>query len=203
MFMKPWNLKIHGHNISMGDAVHVITAADRTVRLTTWQHEHGGGQINIGDYTLLCPGVRIDSASSVEIGASTMLAAGVYITDADWHDLYDRSQPIGTTKPVKLGENCWIGDGCIICKGVEIGRNSIIGTGAVVTRSIPANVIAAGNPARVIRPLDDSQQIRPRSSLLANHTQLAEDMDKLEKLFRQDNSWLKWLKTVIAPGPRD
>ena len=90
------------------------------------------------------------------------LAAGVYITDADWHDIYDRSKPIGNTQAVVLEENCWIGDGSIICKGVTIGRNSVIGAGSVVSRSIPANVIAAGNPATVIKPLDADKNLVTR-----------------------------------------
>ena len=57
------------------------------------------GNINVGDFVLLCPGVRVDSASLVTIGESSMLAAGAYI-DADWHDIYDRTQAIGRTAPV-------------------------------------------------------------------------------------------------------
>ena len=60
--MKPWNLKIHGRGVRMGRCVHVITASDRKVRLTTWAHEDGAGAIDIGDYSLICPGVRMDSA---------------------------------------------------------------------------------------------------------------------------------------------
>ncbi len=203
MIMKPWNFKIHGRHISLGDAVHVVTAADRTVRLTTWQHAAGNGRIDVGDYALLCPGVRIDSASSVTIGTNTMLAAGVYITDADWHDIYDRSRPIGTTRPVVLEENTWIGDGSIVCKGVTVGKDSVVGAGSVVSKSIPPGVIAAGNPAVVVRPLDTGREVKPRSSLLADHNALAADIDRLERLFRKDNSWLKWLRTRLAPRRDD
>ncbi|MDZ7686153.1 MAG: DapH/DapD/GlmU-related protein [Gammaproteobacteria bacterium] len=73
-----------------------------------------------------------------------MFAAGAYVTDADWHDVYDRTRTIGTTRPVTLEQNVWVGDGAIICKGVTIGENSVIGAGAVVTSDVPANVIAAG-----------------------------------------------------------
>lgn len=203
MIMKPWNFKIHGENISLGDGVHVVTARDRTVRLTTWRHPDGCGAIQIEDYVLLCPGVRIDSAATVHVGANTMLAAGVYVTDADWHDLYDRTRSIGTTKPVTLGNNTWIGDGSIICKGVTVGDNSIIGTGSVVTRSIPANVIAAGNPAVVIRELHADQPLVPRSALLGDPVELDQTMDGLERMLRKDNRWWKWLQTVVAPSRRD
>ena len=97
MIMKPWFLKLYGKGIRFGESVHVITARDRTVRLTTWAMNNHQGNIDVGDFVLLCPGVRIDSASLVTIGESSMLAAGAYITDADWHDLYDRTEAIGRT----------------------------------------------------------------------------------------------------------
>jgi maltose O-acetyltransferase len=59
--------------------------------------------------------------------------------------------------PVRLEENVFIGDGTKILKGVTIGRDSVVGAGSVVTRSIPAGVIAAGNPARVVRDLVDAE----------------------------------------------
>ena len=55
--------------------------------------------------------------------------------------------------PVTIGNNVWIGGGCIILPGVTIGDNSVIGSGSVVTKSIPANVVAVGNPCRVIKEL--------------------------------------------------
>mgnify|MGYP007000141265 len=68
MIMKPWNLKLHGRGIALGTSVHVITAADRTVRLTTWAMNDHQGHIDIADAVLICPGVRIDSACRVSIG---------------------------------------------------------------------------------------------------------------------------------------
>lgn len=202
MIMKPWFLKLYGRGIHFGESVHVITARDRTVRLTTWaMHEHQG-DIQIGDFVLLCPGVRIDSASSVSIGESSMLAAGAYITDADWHDIYDRTQAIGRTSPVSLGDNVWIGDGAIVCKGVSIGDNSIIGAGSVVTQDIPSNVIAAGNPARVVRSLDPEQPLITRRSMLENGDDLAQRMDGLERWVRADKTWGNWLRSVIAPNKK-
>lgn len=203
MIMKPWYLKLWGPNITFGRAVHVITARDRTVRLTTWTHDDGTGAISIEDYALLCPGVRIDSATHVKIGSNTMLAAGVYITDADWHGVYDRAKPIGKTSAVILGNNVWVGDGAIIGKGVTVGDNTIIGAGAVVTKSLPENVIAAGNPAKVVKRLDPEVSMRNRSDLLADHKQLTRQLDSLEKHLRRDNSWWHWLRTCLAPTRED
>lgn len=65
----------------------------------------------------------------------------------------ERAQHIGWAEPVTLGDNVWIAGGCIILPGVTIGENSTIGAGSVVTRPIPANVVACGNPCRVLRSL--------------------------------------------------
>ena len=199
MIMKPWFLKLYGRNIHFGESVHVITAKDRTVRLTTWAMNEHQGEIHVGAFVLLCPGVRIDSASAVTIGESSMIAAGAYLTDADWHDIYDRTQAIGRTSPVTLGNNVWIGDGAIVCKGVSIGDNSIIGAGSVVTQDIPSNVIAAGNPAKVLRPLDPEQPLTTRRSLLEDGDALAAQMDSLERWARADKTWPTWLRSIIAP----
>lgn len=201
--MKPWNLKIYGRDIRLGRAVHVITGRDRPVRLTTWAHEDGNGRIDIGDYALLCPGVRIDSAVQVEVADNCMIAAGAYLTDADWHDIYDRTRIIGSHAPIRLEDNVWIGDGAIVCKGVTIGRNTIIGAGSVVTRDIPANVIAAGNPAREVKRLDPAREIVTRERLLADPRALDRRMDQIDRYLLGSNSWTGWLRTLVQPGPDD
>lgn len=201
--MRPWHLEVHGPRITFGSCVHVVTAPDRKVRLTTWQHDAGGGSIAIGDYALLCPGVRLDSASEIIVGRNSMLAAGVYLTDADWHDMYDRTRPIGATAPVVLEDNVWVGDGSIVCKGVRIGANSVIGAGSVVTRDVPANVIAAGNPARTVRALDDTVPLVRRDSLFAHPEDLAARMDGLDRYLLSGNTWWGWLRTRLKPTRND
>lgn len=57
--------------------------------------------------------------------------------------------------PVHIGKNCWIGAGALIMPGVTIGENTVIGAGSVVTKDIPANVVAVGNPCRVMREIGD------------------------------------------------
>jgi acetyltransferase-like isoleucine patch superfamily enzyme len=92
----------------------------------------------------------------IRIGARALLGSGVTIYDSDFHDLRPNRRRDGRSRmaPVELGEDVFVGDGVKILKGVSIGAHSVIGAGSVVTSSIPAGVIAAGNPARVIRPLD-------------------------------------------------
>ena len=197
--MKPWNVRVHGAHINVGDNLHVITAADRHVSLSTWAFEEHQGHIDIGHNCLLCPGVRIDSASNVVIGDNCMMAAGAYITDSDWHDIYDRTRTVGATAPVTLGDNVWIGDGATVCKGVTIGINSIIGAGAVVTNDIPDNVIAAGNPARVVKPLDPEREIITRASLFADPAELADRIDKLNRYILGGNSLFGWIRSLLFP----
>ena len=65
-------------------------------------------------------------------------------------------------KPVQIGSNCWLGANVVVCPGVTIGENCVIGAGSVVTRDIPAGSFAAGNPARVIRPITAADTVRGR-----------------------------------------
>ncbi|MDP3115406.1 MAG: DapH/DapD/GlmU-related protein [Candidatus Cloacimonadaceae bacterium] len=72
------------------------------------------------------------------------------ITDGDWHSKDSR---VGNPLPIYIEDNVWIGLNVLVMKGVTIGQNSIIGAGSVVTKDIPANVIAAGNPCKVIKEI--------------------------------------------------
>ncbi|MEE6280779.1 DapH/DapD/GlmU-related protein [Georgenia sunbinii] len=58
-------------------------------------------------------------------------------------------------EPITIGDNVWLGGGVIVCPGVSIGENTVVGAGAVVVKDLPANVVAVGNPARVIRTLEE------------------------------------------------
>jgi acetyltransferase-like isoleucine patch superfamily enzyme len=98
----------------------------------------------------------------ITIGDHVWVGANTTITDTDFHPLRleDRlARPLdGVTAPVVIEDGVFIGMQSLILKGVTIGARSVIGAGSVVTRDIPPGVIAAGNPARVIRPLDNPPQ---------------------------------------------
>ena len=79
----------------------------------------------------------------------------------------------------------------------------MIGAGAVVSKSIPANVIAAGNPARVVRELDPDREIRKREDLYADPLALEAEMQQLERYFSRDNSLISWLRALVAPTKHD
>ncbi|MBU5483631.1 sugar O-acetyltransferase [Clostridium sp. MSJ-11] len=92
----------------------------------------------------------------VKIGKNVLLAPNVKIFTAT-HPISPQLRKEGKeyAKPVTIGDNVWIGGGTIINPGVTIGENTVIGSGSVVTKDIPANVVAAGNPCRVIKNIEE------------------------------------------------
>ena len=103
---------------------------------------------------MISPGVRILAAKRVSIGDACMFGHGAYITDSDWHGIYDRTEVVGSPKEVVLEKNVWIGDSAIVCKGVTIGENSIIGAGSVVTKNVPNFAKVIGNPGKIVDWVD-------------------------------------------------
>ena len=201
-FMRPWYMELFGAPIELGRFATVIAAPDARVRFCVWPALEGSGAIRIGDYSLICPGVRISSAVGVTIGHSVMMANGVYLTDADWHDLYDRTAP-GKSAPIEIEDNVWLGDGAIVCKGVKIGANSVVGAGAVVVEDIPPNAVAAGNPARVVKRLDPARPITPRRDWFADPARLKRDFETWDRALLEGNSLVGWLRYLLRPTRND
>ena len=115
-----------GHNVHFGKNVYA------NFNLTLVDDTH----IYVGDYTMLGPNVTIATAG---------------------HPIYPplREKGYQYNVPVHIGRNCWLGAGVIVMPGVTIGDNTVIGAGSVVTKDIPANVVAVGNPCRVMRPISE------------------------------------------------
>jgi carbonic anhydrase/acetyltransferase-like protein (isoleucine patch superfamily) len=90
-------------------------------------------------------------------------------------------------------------DSAIICKGVTIGDNSIIGAGAVVTKDVPSNSVFAGNPAKLVKTLDDVE-FNTRANFLEDPIQLAKDFDALDKYTLGKNTFIGWLISLINPN---
>lgn len=93
-------------------------------------------------------GTVIGAFKYIHIGKHVKCGANTLITDSDWHLDDYRS---GAPNSVIIEDNVWLGEGVKVLKGVTIGKNSVVGAGSVVTKDIPANVIAAGNPCKVIK----------------------------------------------------
>lgn len=106
-------------------------------------------QINIGDNCGFS-GIVIGAFKSIKLGKNVRCGANTLITDSDWHTDDPRS---GVPKEVIIKDNVWLGVNVIVLKGVTIGENSVIGANSVVTKSIPNNVIAAGNPCKIIKEI--------------------------------------------------
>jgi acetyltransferase-like isoleucine patch superfamily enzyme len=96
-------------------------------------------------------GTSIAAFNSIVIGNEVIIGANTIITDFDWH--FVRATGKMASAPVIIEDNVWLGANCIVLKGVNIGKNTIVGANSVVTRSLPENVLAGGNPACVIRSL--------------------------------------------------
>lgn len=93
-------------------------------------------------------GIHIQGINGVEIGADTIIAAGVKIYSAN-HDKVDFNKHI-SSNPIKIGNHCWLGANCTILPGVILGDNVIVAAGAVVTKSFPNNSVVGGVPAKII-----------------------------------------------------
>ncbi|MGL4394829.1 MAG: sugar O-acetyltransferase [Brevinema sp.] len=111
-----------------------------------------GCNIFLGDDVYMNFGCTILDSAAVRIGSGTMIAPNVQIYTATHPiDVKTRNSGMEFAQAITIGENCWIGGGSIILPNVTIGNNTVIGAGSVVTKNIPDNVVAAGNPCRVIK----------------------------------------------------
>lgn len=122
----PLHANFGGHHVHFGKNVYA------NFNLTMVDDTH----IFVGDYTMIGPNV-------------TLATAG--------HPIFPplREQGCQYNMPIHIGKNCWLGAGVIVMPGVTIGDNTVIGAGSIVTKDIPANVVAVGNPCRVLRPIND------------------------------------------------
>ncbi|AGY59053.1 sugar O-acetyltransferase [Gloeobacter kilaueensis] len=114
-----------------------------------------GSQIEAGDRLYLNTGCVILDCCPVRLGENVLCGPNVHIYTAT-HPTDPRLRWEGyeCALPVEIGDNVWLGGGAIVCPGVTIGSNAVIGAGSVVVKNIPANVVAVGNPCRVVRQLD-------------------------------------------------
>ena len=109
----------------------------------------------------------------IYVGDNTMLGPNVVLATAGHPILPSlREKAYQYNAPVRIGKNCWLGAGVIVLPGVTIGDNTVIGAGSVVTKDIPANVVAAGNPCRILREIGE----RDRTYYFKDKKILPEDL---------------------------
>ena len=137
-----------GGRVSLSDGVVIDRFADITI-------QHGrleiGRRSYIGQFSVIC------ARHDIRIGANCLIAEHVTIRDQNhrFGPGLTTAQAGFTTAPITIGNNVWIGAKVTIVKGVTIGEGAVIGANSVVTNDIPANSVAVGIPARVIRKIDD------------------------------------------------
>ena len=151
-----------GSLISIGDSVVVCSRSSRTAmgvtRPTVLRTLLGTSTISIGRWSGLS-GAVVVAACEIIIGDECLLGSGAVVVDTDFHPLDPKGRRYRNVSdaraaPVMIGSNVFIGANSMILKGVTIGDGSVIGAGSVVVSSIPSGVVAAGNPARVLRSLE-------------------------------------------------
>lgn len=125
----PFHSNFGGHHVHFGNSVYA------NFNLTLVDDTH----IYVGDHTMFGPNVVVATAGHPIVPELRELA---YQYNA----------------PVHIGRNCWLGAGVIVLPGITIGDNSVIGAGSVVTKDIPANVVAVGNPCRVLRKINEKDR---------------------------------------------
>ena len=116
----------------------------------------GGKHLHFGNYVYANFNLTVVDDGEIYVGDKVMFGPNVTIATAN-HPIEPglRGKAMQYNKPVHIGENVWVGAGTVIVPGVSIGKNSVIGAGSVVTKDIPENVVAVGNPCRVLRPIGE------------------------------------------------
>ncbi len=116
----------------------------------------GGKHVHFGKSVYANFNLTLVDDTHIYVGDYTMLGPNVVLATAG-HPILPELRPLAYqyNMPVHIGKNCWLGAGVIVLPGVSIGDNTVIGAGSVVTKDIPANVVAVGNPCRVLREIND------------------------------------------------
>lgn len=113
-----------------------------------------GENITIGPRTFANYNLTALDVAQIKIGADCQIGPNVQLlTPTHPVDPQPRRDKLEGGEPITIGDNVWLGGGVIVLPGVSIGDNTVVGAGAVVTKDLPANVVAVGNPARVVREL--------------------------------------------------
>lgn len=119
-----------------------------------------GRHVHFGNKVYANFNLTLVDDTHIYVGDNTMFGPNVVVATAA-HPIDPEVRKLGTeyNKPIHIGKNCWIGAGAIILPGITIGDNVVIGAGSVVTKNIPSNVVAVGNPCKILREISDEDKI--------------------------------------------
>ncbi len=116
----------------------------------------GGKHCHLGNNVYFNFGATMVDDTHIYIGDCTMLGPNVVLATAGHPILPElREQGYQYNAPIHIGKNCWLGAGVIVMPGVTIGDNTVVGAGSIVTKDLPSNVVAVGNPCRILREVND------------------------------------------------
>ncbi len=120
---------------------------------------HGGRHVHFGKNIYANFHLTMVDDTHIYVGDCTMFGPNVTVATAGHPILPElREQAYQYNAPVHIGRNCWLGAGVIVLPGITIGDNSVIGAGSIVTKDIPENVVAVGNPCRVLRKINEKDR---------------------------------------------
>lgn len=136
----------------------LLAAIGEKTQIRSPFHCDYGDGIRIGAGTFVNFNCVMLDGAPISVGDECLLAAGVQLITATHPvDPVARRAAWEQALPVTIADGVWLGGGALVCPGVSIGENTVVGAGSVVTRDLPAGVVAYGNPARVIREIDDRE----------------------------------------------
>jgi len=151
-----------------GDPARIVLGPRVVCRGLLRVENFGAGRIEIGADSYIGDDCLLSASCGISIGDGVLMAHGVQLFDNDSHPLDAAARAADfaavlcggrrgsiASAPIRVGARAWIGFGAIVLKGVAIGEDSVVAAGSVVTRDVPAGTIAGGNPARVLKSLDD------------------------------------------------
>jgi len=153
-FICKWDIKIKGPGkVMFRDNVNAWTNSEPN----SFETYSKNAIIKIGVNTRL-NGAQFQSRESIEVGDDCVIGSSILI-DTEFHPVIGKRSQIASdkvpTKSIEIGNNVWIGGKSAILKGVKVGRNSIIGFGSIVRKDIPQNSVVIGNPAEIVKTLDN------------------------------------------------
>ena len=119
----------------------------------------GGRHTHFGKNVYANFNITLVDDTHIYVGDGTMLGPNVVLATAAHPILAElRAEQYQYNLPIHIGKNCWLGAGVIVLPGITIGDNTVVGAGSVVTRDLPSNVVAVGNPCRVMRPIGEGDR---------------------------------------------